>query len=116
MPTVTRARHSRKAKRPPNPNRSLSTVDLLARIDDDCPELLKACRVVGRWVWAEFAAKPDDETRAYLRELGFHWNRNRSAWQHPCGHFCAKPARSYDPRDVYGEIPAALADRKVGVA
>jgi hypothetical protein len=25
--------------------------------------------------------------RQILAQLGFHWNRERQAWQHPCGAF-----------------------------
>jgi hypothetical protein len=36
---------------------------------------------------------------AHLAQLGFHWNRRRRVWQHPCGRFCTGTHR--DPREVY---------------
>ena len=36
---------------------------------------------------------------AALSELGFHWNRKRQLWQHPCGQFVTGSRR--DPRDKY---------------
>lgn len=73
-------------------------------------------RVVYRWVWCEFPAKPDDQTRSLLKAAGFRWNKQRSLdgdcsiWQHNCGLRTA-PARGYDPRDKYGELDLAEARR-----
>jgi hypothetical protein len=36
---------------------------------------------------------------AQLSQLGFHWNRRRQVWQHPCGQF--RPGAWIDPRDKY---------------
>lgn len=74
-------------------------------------QVIEACRqderlraaayVVGKWVWASFEAKPDEQTRAALKALGFRWNKARKTWQNPCGHFTRR-AKGYDPRDKYG--------------
>lgn len=55
--------------------------------------------LVGAWVWVTFPSKPDDATRAALKEAGFHWNHKRQTWQHPCGIF--RPHAPYDPRTKY---------------
>ena len=41
--------------------------------------------VVGAWVWATFAAKPDETVRDALKAAGFRWNHKRRLWQNPCG-------------------------------
>lgn len=57
----------------------------------DTLEALKArglsdkAEVVGKWIWIQFEAKPDVETRAALKDLGFHYNSKRGLWQNPCG-------------------------------
>ena len=38
---------------------------------------------VGTWVWAAFPDQPPTETRARMKDLGFHWNRQRVTWQLP---------------------------------
>ena len=86
-------------------NRSIGTLDLLARLKSDIPAAFAAARMVGRWVWLEFDAKPADAVRAAIKALGFHWNRKREAWQHPCGFFCKHSPG--DPRAKYGSVRAA---------
>lgn len=100
----------RKKSRKANPNRVLGTMDVLHRLQDGCPIAFDAARVVGRWVWLEFESKPADSVRAFVGELGFHWNRQRQAWQHPCGMFCTRSPG--EPRFKYGQVPASamLAD------
>ena len=78
---------------------------VLAELQRDCPEAWEAARVVGSWVWVQFADKPPGAVRDKLRALGFHWNRRRQSWQHPCGKFSG-PSKA-DPRYTYGQIPAA---------
>jgi hypothetical protein len=88
-------------------NRSLNTERLLWMLRNEAPRFFYLAEVVGRWVWIQFETKqPSDVTRV-LAELGFHWNRNRQAWQHPCGVWRTKAAkdnprarfRSYFPAD-----------------
>ena len=82
-------------------NRQLPTKSLLQLLQDEAPELLKLAQVVGQWVWIAFRQKqPQAITRA-LSQFGFHWNKRRRTWQHPCGVFCGKGA-DYDPRRRYG--------------
>lgn len=68
------------------------------------PDVQPFARVVGAWVWCEFPDKPSAETREFLKQTGFRWNRERSAWQHPCGIFRRKN-RHADPRSYYGQRP-----------
>jgi hypothetical protein len=55
--------------------------------------------VVGKWVWIQFDEQPPRHITAALSEFGFHWNRKRQLWQHPCGQFV--PATRQDPRQKY---------------
>lgn len=101
-------------KRTANPNSSLSMPDVLARLKVERPDLWSMVEIVGRWVWISFDAKPADSARAYLKALGFHWSRRRSAWQHSCG----IPSRhsATDPRFRYGSVRPADVDRETVVA
>ena len=71
------------------------TTDLLKKLKKEAPELFEQAVVVGQWVWLEFTgARPLPHVLMKLRQLGFHWNKRRRCWQHPCG------SRSpNDPRD-----------------
>ena len=103
MHTVTRkpCRH--------NPNRSLSTLEVLARLKVDLPDVHALAEVVGAWVWVSFDAKPSAHVRDTLKALGFRWNRRRECWQHPCGRFSTSSPGN--PRFKYGTVPAsAFAD------
>jgi transposase len=83
-----------------NANRVLNTENLLALLRRETPNFFELAEVVGKWVWIQFDGKqPSDVTRV-LAELGFHWNKNRQTWQHPCGVFRDKAA-SFDPRTIY---------------
>lgn len=86
-----------------NANRKNDTLTVLQRLKEH-PEALHAARVVGRWVWIEFAEKPAAEIRDFLKVEGFNWNHTRKAWQHSCGVF--RPSAPYDPRWKYGEVRA----------
>lgn len=96
-----------------NENRRLNTVEVLSRLQADMPEVWELAEVVGRWVWVEFDAKPDANTRAGLKALGFRWNQKRGCWQHACGHFRRFASRN-DPRFSYGSIKvsAAVSERE----
>jgi len=81
-------------------NRFLPTSRLLHLLGTRLPDVYDLAQVVGRWVWVQFKAVPPAELRRQLAEFGFHWNRQRQAWQHPCG--CRRPrASSHDPRRRY---------------
>ena len=68
-----------------------------------CQQRDLPARLVGRWIWIEFADKPSADVRAELKAAGFHWSPKRLAWQHNCGH-PTRAARGYDPRDKYGSV------------
>ena len=80
-------------------NRTLPTDKVLAMLQTASPELYRLAEVVGKWVWVTFKAQPAAELRQQLAQLGFHWNRERQAWQHPCGQFRLSSAT--DPRERY---------------
>lgn len=95
-----------KAKLPPinfhlrYKNRMLPTPKLLAELSKTLPDLYQAALVVGRWVWVQFDAVPAVGIRQQLAQLGFHQNRTRKAWQHPCG--LLSLGSWGDPRLPYG--------------
>ena len=66
-------------------------MDKLQNIEDvikavqERPDVAPYARKVGVWIWAEFPGKPSEETREFLKAIGFHWNKTRLAWQHNCG-------------------------------
>jgi hypothetical protein len=68
------------------------------------PDVAPYAKIVGAWVWCEFPGKPSEETRQWLKAMGFRWNKERGAWQNPCGVFRRK-LRHGDPRYIYGERP-----------
>jgi hypothetical protein len=56
-------------------------------------------QVVGEWVWIQFEEKQPPQITAALSQFGFHSNRKRQTWQHPCGQYTTGSRR--DPRDKY---------------
>jgi hypothetical protein len=80
-------------------NRQLSTAGVLDLLYYEAPRLWELAEVVGQWVWIEFNEPPPHEITAKLSEFGFHWNRKRQLWQHPCGQFVSATPR--DPRQKY---------------
>jgi hypothetical protein len=80
-------------------NRSLPTEKVLNLLQTGSPDLFNLAEVVGKWVWVAFKEQPAAEIRQTLAQLGFHWNRTRQAWQHPCGQF--RIGTSGDPREKY---------------
>ena len=87
-------------------NRSLETARLLALLESETPKFLELAEVVGKWVWIQFADKQPARVTRVLAELGFHWNKARQVWQHPCGMYRDQRA-TYDPRRRYGSYFAA---------
>ena len=89
-------------------NRSLNTEKLLALLRDETPSFYSLAEVVGKWVWIQFKEKQPSQVTRALAELGFHWNKARQAWQHPCGVDDGVSA-TFDPRQKYGSyFPADL--------
>jgi hypothetical protein len=82
-------------------NRQLPTSKLLELLRSEAPEFCTLAQIVGRWVWIQFKQKQPSEVTSALSQFGFHWNKRRQTWQHPCGAFCNRGA-SYDPRRRYG--------------
>ncbi|MDR3458083.1 MAG: hypothetical protein P4N60_11595 [Verrucomicrobiae bacterium] len=80
-------------------NRTLPTEKVLHLLQTASPELFRLAEVVGKWVWVAFQDQPAAEIRQQLAQLGFHWNRERQAWQHPCGQF--RLASVQDPHQKY---------------
>ena len=80
-------------------NRTLPTEKVLNLLLTRAPELYRLAEVVGKWVWVAFRETPAPELRQQLAQLGFHWNRERQAWQHPCGQF--RLHGQSDPHDKY---------------
>jgi hypothetical protein len=80
-------------------NRTLPTPKVLELLKTSNPGLFNLAEVVGKWVWIQFRETPAPELRQILAQLGFHWNRERQAWQHPCGAFRLSSAQ--DPHEKY---------------
>jgi hypothetical protein len=80
-------------------NRTLPTPKVLDLLKTSNSGLFNLAEVVGKWVWVQFRETPAPELRQILAQLGFHWNRERQAWQHPCGQFRLSSAG--DPHERY---------------
>jgi hypothetical protein len=88
-------------------NRTLPTPKVLNLLLTSAPDIYRLAEVVGKWVWVTFKETPAAEIRQKLAQLGFHWNRDRQAWQHPCGQFRLHSA--YDPHEKYSSYyPARI--------
>ena len=87
--------------------RTLPTPKVLTLLHQQLPAAYRLAEVVGKWIWVQFKEQPTAEIRQTLAQLGFHWNRERQAWQHPCGQFSL--SSSGDPREKYSSYhPAAV--------
>jgi len=86
-------------------NRALPTMRLLTLLRRKAPRFWEVAEVVGKWVWITFTQKQPREVTMTLSELGFHWNKLRQCWQHPCG--TITPHSPRDPRIKYGSYFAA---------
>ena len=80
-------------------NRTLPTEKVLALLQQQDRRLWEMAEVVGKWIWVSFSEQPAPTVRQTLAQLGFHWNRTRQAWQHPCGQF--RLSSSSDPHEKY---------------
>ncbi|HZM05769.1 MAG TPA: hypothetical protein VFC44_22440 [Candidatus Saccharimonadales bacterium] len=88
-------------------NRGLPTESLLNLIRREAPDFWNVAEVVGKWVWIQFEHRQPSQITVVLSEFGFHWNRRRQAWQHPCGTIAA--SSNQDPRRKYRSyFPADL--------
>ena len=66
-------------------NRKLTTKRVMESLRRWMPKQHRIATVVGNWVWISFNEAPVPQVRQELSQLGFHWNRKRQLWQHPCG-------------------------------
>jgi len=82
-------------------NRALNSDRLLALLRTETPNFFELAEVVGKWVWIQFSDKQPPTVTAVLSELGFHWNKKRQSWQHPCGQY-RDLSVAFDPRKKYG--------------
>lgn len=103
MPTRSEG-FSQPQLQPENGADTTQTLDLLGRLKQEMPEIWNQAEVVGSWVWLEFHVAPEKGVRTKLKEFGFHWNRQRQCWQHPCGE--SRGRSRYDPKEKYPVIPA----------
>ena len=88
-------------------NRTLPTEKVLALLQQHDRRLWEMAEVVGKWIWVSFSEQPAPTVRQTLAQLGFHWNRTRQSWQHPCGQFRLSSAG--DPHEKYQSYqPAAV--------
>jgi len=88
-------------------NRTLPTPKVLSLLHQQLPDVYRLAEVVGKWVWVRFQECPCGTHRQQLAQLGFHWNRERQAWQHPCGQFSL--SSSADPHEKYSSYyPARI--------
>ena len=88
-------------------NRTLPTAKVLELLKTSNSGLFNLAEVVGYWIWVTFRETPAAELRQQLAQLGFHWNRERQAWQHPCGAFRLRSQA--DPHEKYSSyFPADI--------
>ena len=90
-------------------NRTLPTPKVLSALHQQLPAAYRLAEVVGKWVWVTFKEQPAAEIRQQLAQLGFHWNRERQAWQHPCGQF--RLSSNNDPHEKYSSYYPARVRR-----
>lgn len=97
-------------------NRTLPTPKVLNLLLNSLPDAYYRAEVVGKWIWVRFTEQPAAQIRQQLAQLGFHWNRERQAWQHPCGNFRLSSENdpheryeSYFPSRIRKSAPAAQA-------
>jgi hypothetical protein len=82
-------------------NRKLTTEAVLNYLRSRLPRQYELAEVVGKWVWLDVSPAHKPNLAALLWALGFHWNKRRSIWQHPCGSFDPLGVHPTDPRMKY---------------
>jgi hypothetical protein len=80
-------------------NRQLPTEMILNYLRSRLPKQYEIAEVVGKWIWLESPAKGGIAAALWL--IGFHWNKRRGVWQHPCGRFNPAGLHPTDPRTKY---------------
>ena len=71
------------------------------------PGEYELAEVVGKWIWLDVPNTSKRGLASILWLCGFHWNKRRGLWQHPCGTFDPFGSHPSDPRSKYGSRPAA---------
>jgi hypothetical protein len=82
-------------------NRKLTTEAFLNYLRTRLPRRSEVAEVVGKWVWLDISSSRKLNLAALLWALGFHWNKRRAVWQHPCGSFDPLGSHPVDPRVKY---------------
>jgi hypothetical protein len=82
-------------------NRRLSTETVLNYLRQRLPRQYDLAEVVGKWVWLDVSPARKPNLAGLLWALGFHWNKRRGVWQHPCGSFDPLGTHPTDPRTKY---------------
>ena len=82
-------------------NRGLPTEKVLNYLRTRLPRQYELAEVVGKWVWLDVSPSGKPGLASWLWVLGFHWNKRRGVWQHPCGRFDPLGAHPADPRAKY---------------
>ena len=90
-----------------NANRELPMQKVLAILKAQLPRQYELAEIVGRWIWLDFPTASHRAAANALSRLGFHWNKRRSVWQHPCGACAPYAAHPGDPRSKYGSYYVA---------
>jgi len=80
-------------------NRKLPTETILDYLRAKLPKQYELAEVVGKWIWLDSPAKGGIAATLWL--TGFHWNKRRGVWQHPCGEFGSTGSHPSDPRAKY---------------
>jgi hypothetical protein len=88
-------------------NRKLSTKAVLNYLRARLPREYELAEVVGRWIWLDVAGSGKRGLASVLWLSGFHWNKRRGVWQHPCGIFDPFGSHPSDPRSKYSSRLAA---------
>jgi hypothetical protein len=88
-------------------NRKLSTETVLNYLRTQMPGEYELAEVVGKWIWLDVPNTSKRGLASILWLCGFHWNKRRGLWQHPCGTFDPLGSHPSDPRSKYGSRPAA---------
>ena len=99
------AKHSRKAGTQAFvahcENRRMNLETVLNHLRTKLPRHYELAEVVGKWVWLDVSPARKPGLAKMLWMLGFHWNRRRGVWQHPCGKFAPFGVHPADPRRKY---------------
>jgi hypothetical protein len=88
-------------------NRQLSTETVLNYLRTRLPREYELAEVVGKWIWLDVPNTSKRGLASILWLCGFHWNKRRGLWQHPCGMFDPFGSHPTDPRSKYGSRFAA---------